>query len=68
MNGRNIAAVREVKAHPDGSATFGDIITLSATAPASYPVLAATDKGLIAVWTTGAGEESRVDVRTIAIP
>jgi hypothetical protein len=68
VNGRNIAAVREVTAHADGSATFGDVVTLSASGPASYPVLAATDKGLIAVWTTGTGDGSRVGVRTMAIP
>ena len=68
VNGRNVAALREVKGHVDGSATFGDIAMLSASGPASYPVLATTDKGLVAVWTTGVGEESRVNVRTIPIP
>jgi hypothetical protein len=67
VNGRRVAAARELRPQPDGAITFGDIIMLSPNGPAMYPVLAPTDKGLVVVWTT-TGEPSRVEVRTIPLP
>jgi hypothetical protein len=64
---RRAAAVREVKLQPNRPATFGEIVRLSPDGAALYPVLAATDKGLVAVWTTG-GDPSRVETRAIRMP
>jgi hypothetical protein len=67
IDGRAIAALRELKVQPSGSAAFGAIETLSPDDRAMYPVLAATDRGLVAVWTTG-GDPSRVHARIIEMP
>ena len=40
---------------------------LSPKGDAVYPVLAATDTGLVAVWTTG-GDPTRIEVRTLQMP
>jgi hypothetical protein len=50
----------------NGAPPFGEIVTLSSDGPAVYPVLAATDKGLVAVW-TASGDPSRVEVRAITM-
>jgi hypothetical protein len=57
INGKRVAAVREIK--PDASAsataaTFGPVVTLTSDAPGSYPVLAATSDSLLAAWTSPA--------------
>jgi hypothetical protein len=67
INGRRLSAVREVRLPAGGAPAFGDVVMLSPNGPAMYPVLAATDKGLVAVWTAG-GEPSRVEVRTLSMP
>jgi hypothetical protein len=67
VNGKRVAAARELKSTGTGTATFGDPITLSADNAAMYPVMAATRSGVLAAWTTG-GETSRVLVRSIALP
>jgi hypothetical protein len=65
--GRRVAAFRELKLQAARPAAFGEIVRLSPEGSAVYPVLAATDKGLVAVWATG-GDPSRVEARTIRIP
>jgi hypothetical protein len=67
VNGRRVAALREVRPASGGTPTFGAIVTISPDGPATYPVLAATEKELVAVWTT-VGEPSRVELRAIALP
>jgi hypothetical protein len=63
VNGKRVAVARVVAL--DGGLSFGDPITLAAGDGAStYPVLAATDRGVIAVWTTG-GESSIVRARQL---
>lgn len=65
INGKRVAAVREIK--PDANATasasaganagapvFGPEMTLTSDAPGSYPVLASTSDSLLAAWTTPA--------------
>jgi hypothetical protein len=56
-----------VKPQPDRAPAFGDTVVLSPEAPATYPVLAATDTRLLAVWATG-GDQSQVKVRSIPLP
>jgi nitroreductase len=63
----HVAAAREVKLQPGGAVTFGDAVMLSQTGPATYPVLAATNRGLVAAWATG-GDASRIDVRRFRLP
>jgi hypothetical protein len=67
VNDGRIAALREIRVPADAAPTFGDVVTLSAGGPALYPVLAATDKGLVAVW-TAAGDPSRVEARVVPVP
>jgi hypothetical protein len=67
IGGRRVAALREVKLRPNRAPAFGDIVRLSSEGATMYPVLAATDAGLLAVWTT-AGDGSRVHARAIALP
>ena len=63
VNGRRVAAMRELRRTGD-RITFGDPIVISANGPGSYPVLTATDGGVLAVWTTG-GETSRIETRIL---
>ena len=67
IDGRRVASTREVKVQANGTATFGDPIDLAPGESAVYPVLAATDRSLVAVWTTGSGEQSTVHARTLRL-
>ena len=62
VNGRRVAALREVRLHADRDPGFGEVVTLAENA--MYPVLAATDNGLVTVWSTG-GNQSKVQVRVL---
>ena len=64
VDGRRLAVVRELKTAANGTGTFGEPVVLGGSGPASYPVLAATDAGLVAVWTAGT-EQSRIETRII---
>jgi hypothetical protein len=66
IGGRRVAAARALERAAGGSARFGEAVRL-AEGPALYPVLAATNTGILAVWTTG-GDPSRVALRTIRLP
>ena len=67
VNGRRVSAVREIRAARSATPTFGEVVIISPDGPAVYPVLAATDKGIVAVWTT-VGDASRVELRPVTIP
>jgi hypothetical protein len=67
VNGRRVAAMREVRIQKTRRPVFGELVTLSSSSPGTYPVLAATEKGLVAVWTAG-GNPSRVEARVIPTP
>jgi hypothetical protein len=67
VNGRRVSAVREIRAQGNGTPAFGEPVIISPDGPAVYPVLAATDKGIVAVWTT-VGDASTVHLRPVAIP
>ena len=64
VNGRRVAAARELRLDRNREASFGDPIVLAPDGPATYPVLASTANGLIAVWSTG-GDQSRVEARVL---
>jgi hypothetical protein len=67
-NGRQTAAVREVRADATGPTTFGRIVMLSSTESGIYPALAATGNRVLAAWATG-GDRSRVrvSIRSLAL-
>jgi hypothetical protein len=67
LSGRRTAAMREVRLNPSGAPTFGNAVMLSTSGAAMYPVLAATNRGLVAVWTVS-GDPSRVEARLIPMP
>jgi hypothetical protein len=62
--GRRVAAVRRVAAAASGTITFGNVVRLSDDGASTYPVLAATNTGILAVWATS-GDRSVVKVRPI---
>ena len=64
VNGQRLAVVRELKTAANGTGTFGEPVVLGGSGPAMYPVLAATDAGMVAVWTAGA-DQSRIEMRII---
>jgi hypothetical protein len=64
-DGQRVAAAREVKGVAGASIDFGPIRMVALSGPATYPVLAATDAGILAVWTTG-GDTPAVAARTIS--
>ena len=66
-NGRQTAALREVRVDAAGATTFGRIVTLSSAEPGTYPALAATGDRVIAVWATG-GDRSKVQVNAVSFP
>jgi hypothetical protein len=65
VNGRRAAVARALNRDANDRITFGETITLAGDG-ATYPVLAATDRGVIAVWTTG-GESSVVRARQLPL-
>jgi hypothetical protein len=67
VNGRRIAAVRELKFSSGHDVEFGAIVRLSSEEPSTYPVLAATDAGIVAVWTTG-GDAAVIRTLNLRLP
>ncbi len=67
IEGRRVASARTLALRRDGTLDAGAIVTLSPAAPAMYPVLARTDDGVVAVWTTG-GESPSVQARMLTFP
>ncbi len=67
VDGRRVAAARELKARPNQPVEFGPAVTLPSPGYAMYPVLAATDQGVLAVWTTG-GEASVIQASRLRLP
>jgi hypothetical protein len=65
VDGRRIAAIREMKR--SGPVAAGPVVDLSPEASAIYPVLAATDTGVVATWTT-VGEPTVVQVKRVSLP
>ena len=68
VNGTRIAAIREVRRRASATDSVGPIVRLAARGPASYPVVAPTAGGLIAVWTSGAPGTSVIGVRRLSLP
>jgi hypothetical protein len=66
VNGRRMAAARVLNRDTGQGLSFGEPITLAAEGASTYPVLAATDRGVIAVWTTG-GDSSVVRARQLPL-
>ena len=66
VNGDRIAALREVRLRSDKPPTFGAIVRLSSDGHGSYPVLALTESGILAVWTSGT-DSSRISTRVLPV-
>ena len=64
VEGRRVAAMREIRVRTGGAPSFGEIVVLSPDA-GLYPVLAATNTGIVAVW-TAPGQPSTVKARVIS--
>ena len=62
-----VAAARQLIVKSNRQVDFAPIVTLSSDGPATYPTLATTERGLLAVWPTG-GETSVIRTRTIGVP
>jgi hypothetical protein len=67
LQGQRVAAARELNVRPGRDAELGPIIRLAPDGPSMYPVLAPTNKGWPAVWTTG-GEMSVIGTRVVHRP
>jgi hypothetical protein len=67
VDGQRVAAARQLMVKPDQQADFTPVITISSDGPAMYPAIAATYRGLLAVWST-IGEASVIRARTISLP
>jgi hypothetical protein len=52
VEGQRVAAARSITVGSNGRISFGEIIKLDPQGSAMYPVMAATDSGVIAVWTS----------------
>jgi hypothetical protein len=66
-DGASVASLRTVSSSPAGDPVIGPPVPISPDDAATYPVLAATGKGLIAVWSTG-GSAPSVWARVIELP
>ena len=67
LNGQRAAAAREIRLQSGQRVEFGPVIALSPDEPATYPALAATASGLVAVWTTGV-DASVIHARVVSLP
>jgi hypothetical protein len=75
LDNQRIAVVRELHPAADGrTVTFSDPLRLTTTSaagtsdPSTYPILASTTRGLLAVWTSGAAGASVITVKQIDLP
>jgi hypothetical protein len=66
-DGQSIAALRVLTAGIAGEPVMGPVASIALEGPSAYPVLAATDRGIVAVWTTG-GATPSAWARQIALP
>jgi len=66
VDGRRVAAAREVTGASGPRVAFGSVIPLSVGEPGLYPVLSATRTGVVAAWATG-GTASVIQVRAIPL-
>jgi hypothetical protein len=65
VNDQRVASLRTVTRGARGAAAFGPVVTLDERAPAQYPALAATNEGILAVWTSGAAGSSTIAIRRL---
>jgi hypothetical protein len=61
-NGVRGAAFSRMSGSTGGAPAFGAAQTLSSGGPSAYPVLAASSKGLVAVWTSGTPDKAAIRV------
>jgi hypothetical protein len=68
VQGRRVAAVREIRTRAGQAPEPGPVVTLSTDRAALYPVLAAAPQGFVAVWTSGASGASVIGTRVVRLP
>jgi hypothetical protein len=68
VDGRRVAAIRELKVRSGRPVEFGSIVRLSSEEPSMYPVLAATKGGMLAAWTAGSADASAIRLQTLRLP
>jgi hypothetical protein len=75
LDNQRIAVARELQPAAGGrTVTFGAPLRLTTTSaagtndPSTYPILASTTRGLLAVWTSGAAGASVITVKQIDLP
>lgn len=62
--GLRVALAREVKVVKGQPVEFGPVVRITPAGPSTYPVLAATAAGILAVWSTG-GDTPSIAARTL---
>lgn len=67
VGGQRTPVLAEVTRGADGAGRFGPVTALAPRGAGSSPVIAATGRGLVAVW-TAPGDPSRVVVRQMPVP
>jgi hypothetical protein len=69
LDSQRTAVVRELHpSSPGRPVTFGEPLRLTTNEASTYPVLAATTRGLLAVWTSGAADASVITVKQLDLP
>jgi hypothetical protein len=66
MGGVRRAGIRALRIDTSGRLTGGAAVRLGADAPAAYPVIAWTARGLVAVWARGAPGSSVIALQPVA--
>jgi hypothetical protein len=67
VDGRRIAALRQLTVRADAAPVFGPILLLSTDGSGTYPALAVSDRGVVAVW-TATGDPSRIETKVLTLP
>ena len=68
LDGVRRAAARSMRISADGEMSTGDIVPISGDTAGAYPAMAATSRGLLAVWTRGVGAASVIHVTRLHVP
>jgi hypothetical protein len=69
IDGQRTAVVRELhQSSPGRPITFGEPLRLTTNEASTYPVLASTSRGLLAVWTSGAADATVITVKQLDLP
>jgi hypothetical protein len=68
IDGVRRASARSLHITADGDMSSGSLVSIGGESASAYPVLAATDSGLVTVWTNGLGAASVINVTRLQVP